>query len=245
MNNDDTSLYSIEFLQAVNDWQIGGDSNMKKKRGDALSELVKDKYEKFKTTDRECYRRIVLTKKYVWKLGENLELEESISAWTFSSNVAKSFKGGPTREERIAVIFKIKPPTECIIINLDLLYKNSDFLKAIESNKHKIKNFNKGIGKYKNSQNEIILKIGNISINSIYAFGGFSSSLTDLSEKYFMHEPNRKEKRFIHKRGRFSNRASIPFWITSDAKERTIEFLTSKTEEIKVRQNKLLTIKNN
>jgi hypothetical protein len=70
---------------------------------------------------------VALAKGGVWKLIAERTLSESISGWTLSPAVAKTFKGGFPPE---GVIFAIKPQPQNVIINLYSLYVCPEFQEA-------------------------------------------------------------------------------------------------------------------
>ena len=84
--------FSLELLQAINDWQSGGDHKQKIRRGDALKALARDLPAEFRTLPSVCYRQ-ELTK----KIGSGscfLKISCPRQLWTSSHDVARYFKGG-------------------------------------------------------------------------------------------------------------------------------------------------------
>ena len=73
------SEFSLEFIQAVNDWQIGRN----RKRGLRLKEFSSTLDERFRQVDGYGFRRIALSKFHVAEMGENQRLPETIASWTF------------------------------------------------------------------------------------------------------------------------------------------------------------------
>lgn len=232
------SKFSVEFIQAVSDWQRGGNNSMKKKKGVKIEELVAGRLEEFKTCSYPCYRRVKLNPHFVWEMGDRLQIKETISAWTSSPEVAQSFKGGPERGS-VCVIFKIIPRIEEIIINLESLFSDSEFMNYIDNCKVQVRHFDAGAGRYLGSQKEIILKIDSVDINDIYAFGGYSSHIDTIIQKASGLKANRKSRRSADRKGGFSGESYKPNWIFNDAKDRTIEFLIKQTKEIKERNESI------
>lgn len=164
---------NIELLQAINDWQI----NSTKKRGEKLKNVCSNLPIKYRESNLICYRKIDLTKEFIWDLiAENL-LAEKVSSWTTDINIAKSFKNGvPLQDgEYKGVILAIKPTLNCTIVNLEELYRSEDFQYSLKINKNRIKNFNLGCEKYSSSQKEIVMEITSVTSQEIYSLGGYSS----------------------------------------------------------------------
>jgi len=228
------SKFSVEFIQAVSDWQRGGNSGMKMKRGVRIKELVADQLDEFKACSFPCYRKVKLNPHFVWEMGDKLQIKETISAWTSSPDVAQSFKGGPERGS-VCVIFKIIPRNEEVIINLESLFSDSEFMNYIDNCKAQVRHFDAGTGRYLGSQKEIILEIDSVDINDIYAFGGYSSHIDTIIQKASGLKANRKSRRSADRKGGFNGESYKPNWIINDAKDRTIEFLIKQTKEIKER----------
>jgi hypothetical protein len=85
-------VFTLELLQTINDWQRGGNAKEKNERGKKLREVATSLPEKFRQTNVTCYRRLKLHKSFVWNLGTDEELAETVSAWTESEDVAMGFK---------------------------------------------------------------------------------------------------------------------------------------------------------
>lgn len=86
--------FTTEFIQAVSDWQRGGDARQKLRRGVRLKELSAEIDERFRRCGLVTYRQIALEKGSIWSLIAERKLPETVSAWTLSPGVAKMFKGG-------------------------------------------------------------------------------------------------------------------------------------------------------
>ena len=84
--NTPTSPFSIEFLQAVNDWQRGGDAKQNRKRGESLRSQCRSLPETFRESPLVCHRQIALPKSGVWDL---------IGAGKLTEKVSSSYQGVP------------------------------------------------------------------------------------------------------------------------------------------------------
>lgn len=180
MDNQDTP-FSIELLQAINDWQIDSTS----KRAQALKNVAYNLPERYRSASQLCFRRISLEGKYLMKLGTSYKLSEKISSWTFDLEFTKKFKHGVPPHGYQGVVFEYKPNREEIILNLHALYSDEFFKAFVKANQKDVKNFSKGIGKYGNSQSEIILDVEFLPLNAIRLWGGYSSDESNLALKYY------------------------------------------------------------
>jgi hypothetical protein len=166
-------MFDAGLLQAISDWQLGGDAEAKQVRGKRLEALASVLPAEFKSCTADCYRRLSLTKGSVWKVGTEYELEETISSWTLSLNVAKAFKDGVPPKGYQGAIFAHQPSAQEVIINLNTLFSNAEFQRAISECRKKIKNFDKGIGRYGNSQREVVLSPESLPLDSVHCWGGY------------------------------------------------------------------------
>ena len=181
-------MFTLELLQKINDWQCGGDAKQNIKRGLALKEAVKNLPAEFRQTEKTCYRQVALTKSFVWTIGTEHKLSEKISSWSECIIVAKNFKGGVPPPGYQGVIFSIQPPKTSLIVNLSRLYNNTEFTQAINTHKGEISGYHNGIGKYENSQQEVVIDIESLPLNSIHSWGGYvepEQRLITLSEMYY------------------------------------------------------------
>ena len=105
-----------------------------------------------------------------------MQLAETYSSWSFDKEFVKKFNVGVPEKGYQGVIFEITSEFKDleVILNLNELFSDPIFKSECESQKHNITNFDKGIGKYYNSESEIILKVNTLKISQIWAYGGFS-----------------------------------------------------------------------
>lgn len=220
------STFSRELLQAINDWQRGGSPEQKAKRGQQLKANALALSKTFRQC-RLCYRQIALPKDALWKLADNLELPETISAWTESLDVARIFKNGVPPVGYQGVIFLLFPPQESIIVNLNRLYLDEEFQEAIKEHSENIRGFHYGMGSYKNSQEEVVVEVNKIRLNDIHELGGYSSSREELTQ--IMYGPDVAPESLA----KFDRLLSLtgltlgPAWIRGDAKDRTIRNISA------------------
>lgn len=226
-------MFTREFLQAVNDWQRGGDANMKARRGLRLKDIAPTLDERFRRTDSRCYRRISLDKVSVFDLGENLKLAETISAWTFDLEFAKQFKEGVPEAGWLGVIFGIMPEPGQVVLNLSSLYGDESFNEACDSLRGEIKGFEMGIGRYSGTQKEVVLQIEHVPIHSIVALGGYSSDLRTIAAKYFGRPATDGELAAVEEALRLVGRSTGAWWLTGAGKDRAVKFWIDSARALK------------
>jgi len=228
--------FGLDLIQAVNDWQRGGDDSQKRKRAKALKKAAADLPKEFRSTSSRCYRQIALKDDGLRHLGNKYELPEAVSAWTKSETVAREFKSGVPPKEWQGVIFSIIPDDESVVLDIDSLYKNDDFMSAISSYKDEVSGCYKGIDRYGNSQSEVVIEISEVPIEAMHAWGGYSSQLEQLAQLFFDYLGVDPKDRDMEKFEEIVSDSDVeigPHWLTTpDAVERVNQRLKELTRQI-------------
>jgi hypothetical protein len=214
--------FSDHIIQAISDWQRGGNPAQKERRGVALKNACTELPDKFRRTMLVCFRQLALCKSAVWHLHDALCLAETISSWTLVTDVAKAFKGGVPPEGLQGVILDIVPPAHSVIVNLDALYRDEAFRAACDAARSRIDGFGLGIATYGNAQNEIVLELQSVPMSSVYALGGHSGSREEIARLWFGHEPTPDEWEEFLCLVKQSEVQLGPRWISGAAKDRVL-----------------------
>lgn len=165
--------FTLEILQAINDWQSGTTTA----RGKKLEELCVNLPDKYRTVESPCYRKINLKKDGVFSIFAHFCLPERISSWSSSVDIVKSFKHGVSLKiGEQSFIYQTNPTKNEVIINLIAVYKSCDFQNSLKQNIENIKNVNLGIVRYNDSQSEVVLKKEVVTHKDIYMLGGRSTA---------------------------------------------------------------------
>ncbi|MEQ8694466.1 MAG: hypothetical protein RIC85_03960 [Gammaproteobacteria bacterium] len=227
----DNPLFALALLQAINDWQ----KSSSPKRGTTLKRLATSLPAKFQTCHLCCFRQIALDKGSVWDLLAENQLPEKISAWTTDLAIAKSFKGGvpPQGQGWQGVIFVLFPRPEHVVLNLSALYHDAAFNAAAKTHKSSIKYFADGIGRYGNSQSEVILEIPDLSVLDVHALGGFSSNRDELARLFFGKVPAAKELAWFDDALEKSGEQLGPAWTEGDSVNRIVKRMQPHVEALK------------
>jgi hypothetical protein len=184
-------MFTIELIQAISDWQRGGDAKQKRRRGERLKLEALKLPAIYRHTTARCYRQIALNNPKLLHLGTQFQLPETISAWTTSITVAKEFKGGvPDRLSYQALIFAVIPPLGTVVLNFPALFENPEFIAAVNQYRSQITGFGDGIGRYGNSQREVVIELSVLPLNALSFWGGFSSSQEKLGKQFFGRDLN-------------------------------------------------------
>ncbi|WP_137719284.1 hypothetical protein [Methylobacillus flagellatus] len=233
------SGFSLSLLQAVSDWQRGGDAKQNKKRGQKLKEVCTSLPEKYRTCLLVCYRQIALPKGGVWDLIGEDRLPEKISSWTLDIEVAKAFKGGvpPARQGFQGTILYLYPPPGSVLVNLSKLYRDPAFLEAMERNKGNITGYYEGAGRYENSQSEVVLEIDAVTPEDIYSLGGHSSPLEELvaqaADLVYRRPTTEAERQQLFLDATHAGVSAGPSWLNMDATRRVLARTEPQAERLR------------
>lgn len=227
-------MFTLKLLQAINDWQNEGIGINKSIIAERIKANAENLHKKFSTLNAKCYRRVDLVGKYTLEIGLNMKLPETTSSWTFQKSVAQNFMGGVPQVGYQGVIFELNPSDDNfeVIINLDELYNDPEFVNACEENKDKITNYNEGIGRYGNCENEIILEVKQLHLNQLWAYGGFSAPRAVLARMYFGHDANPSELAMFDALVKQANITIGGNWVTGTEKDRLVQFHIDKAKEL-------------
>ena len=181
-------MFTIELLQAINNWQKNGYGVDKELLGERIVQLAINLPKEYRTFSGCCYRKFNSVGKTTLKLGLSEFVNESFSSWSTNLSVVKEF-GKKPNSKQIGLIFKLDSSKNKfdVILNLDCLYKNKEFVAFSELNKDYVIDYNLGIGKYGNIQEEIILKDNNLTIDNIIAYFGKGADKKTFTKKYLPH----------------------------------------------------------
>jgi|WetSurMetagenome_2_1015567.scaffolds.fasta_scaffold12055_2 hypothetical protein len=219
-------MFEVGLLKAINDWQRGGNANQKTKRGKALKAAASRLPIQFRKTEGKCFRQIALDKKAVWQVGTQYQLKETLSSWTENLQVAETFKGGVPPLGYQGVIFELTPSADQVVINLSALFESPDFARFVKLNKGSVVDFDKGIGRYGNSQAEIVVETAFLPLNSLHSWGGYTSPENELAKMFFGKAPSKDELEWFRGLMKKAGHNCGPYWLsTSDAVQRVSEKL--------------------
>lgn len=181
-------VFTLPLLQAVNDWQRGGDHTQKIRRGNALKAACLSLPAQYRQPPALCYRQESHKEDRTWQLLIDNELPETIAAWSLSLDVVQTFKGGIPPPDQRGIIFQIAPEPHQVIANIAALYADAVFLESAQARKSEITGYYSGIGDYGNGQQEVVLELGSLDRATIHLYGGFAGTLDQLITEFNVQE---------------------------------------------------------
>jgi hypothetical protein len=227
------SVFGQEVVQAINDWQRGGDHDQKVRRGARLKEVCSDLPPEFRSCDVPCFRQEAHEKARVWQLLADERLPETIAAWTTDINTAKQFKGGVPPEGLQGVIFGITPQSSSVVVNLNAVYRDPGFRKACEQLRRQLTGFDSGIGKYGPSQNEVVLEIANLTPEHVLHYGGFSSSREEIAEMLFNRQPTEEDLEVLDRLCAKAGTKQGAWWLSASGSRAVLDRMKPRIEKLR------------
>lgn len=232
------SQFPLSLLQAVSDWQRGGNAKQNKKRGQKLKEACASLPENYRTCSSCLFRQVGLPKGGVWRLLGEDRLPEKISSWTLNLEMAKAFKGGvpPEGQGYQGVILCVLPPPGSVIVNLRELYQDPDFTAALEKHKGSITGYHDGAGRYGNDQSEIVLEVASVTQQDIYSMGGHSSPfeklVDDAAEQIHGRAVTPEEREALMLKVEHVRSEAGPRWLSPEATLRVVTKMKPHAERL-------------
>ncbi len=226
-------LFTRELIQAVSDWQRGGNHRQKVKRGQRLKAIATALPDHFRICTVPCFRQEAHKKDRVWQLLADNNLPETIASWTTDIDVAKTLKGGVPPADLRGVIFKLTPPEKSVIVNLSVLYANPAFQVAVETHKASIDGYHNGVGRWGGSQREVVLDLGNLDQASIYSYGGFSDNRETLVKLLVQREPLPEDYAEFDDLAKKAGIIPGEWWLTESGTKAVLTRMQPRIKEIK------------
>ena len=205
---------------------------------------------KFKTLNNVCYRKINLNGHHIYKIGVDFKIPEKYSSWTFESPIAEKFNTGiPTKKSgKIGFIFEWNPIQFSdfeVIINLNEVFQSIEFQKACYNFESNIHDFHLGIGRYKGTQQEIILKVSELKIEQIWAYGSYPTPMSLFAKKYYSKKSNQKvepSNKQVEKLAKMLKEQGInrkEMWVTKKTNLKGVNRLIEKNKMYAHQMNKM------
>lgn len=131
------------------------------------------------------------------------------------------------------VIFVKAPSDDQVILNLVEVYADSEFTEACETHREAIPGFSWGIGKYGDSQFEIVLDIEALGTDEVLSYGGFSSTVEDLAALALGHAPSSDELELFELTMAKAGIRPGPWWLSADGTRRVLNRLAPRLAELR------------
>ena len=227
------SAFTPQLLQAISDWQRGGNPKQKNKRAEALVPLARVLPVKYRRCKTLCYRQLSIEKGHIYKLNDRLRLPETVSSWTLDPAIAQNFKGGVPPHGQQGIIFSIFPPPGSVVLNLDTLLDDDEFKAAVAQHQASITGFGDGLARYGNTQREVILRLDHIRLRDVFALGGYSGTEKEIARLYYQREPDFADLVNFYGLMKQTSQQVGPRWVAGAAKDRVIARLQSRMPEMR------------
>jgi hypothetical protein len=134
----------------------------------------------------------------------------------------------------------LTPKPEQVVLNLMTLYLDPDFQTAISARKDQIQGYHDGIGRYGNTQAEVVLHVDTVGPDEICTMGGYSSNRAVLSRLLLGHEPNAAEQIWIDKNIAQSGiEPGGPWWLSTEGWLNVYARIKPKINELRSRGKSL------
>lgn len=228
--------FDLPLLQAISDWQRGGDARQNRRRGEALKVACASLAKKYRTSALCCFRQIALPKGGVWNLIGKDKLTEKVSSWTTSIEIAKAFKNGvpPEGQGYQGVILCVHAKPESVIVNLAELYREPTFTEALAQNKDFIIGYHDGAGRYSDGQSEVVLEIAAVTQQDIYSMGGHSSPFEQLvdvaAREIFGARSTPAQRSELLLKAEHVRSEAGPCWLSPEATQRVLDRMEAPAE---------------
>jgi hypothetical protein len=162
--------YPEGLIRALDNWQSGSKDKARKAR--RLRDWSRDLPPHYREPPPAVYRQVRTTA----LLGIGIALgviPEAVSSWTTSLEVAQRFREDDQNPTKALMIFRRRPAQVDIIVDLNVVYGDPDFLETVQATSARLKKPFRGIERWKGTQKEVVLNetiIGNDEIVSLGAF---------------------------------------------------------------------------
>ncbi len=187
--------YSRELIAAVALWQNGWREDPEKKAQleSGLISEAQNLPDAAKLAPDRCYRSLLLDRTTISALFFNGTLDDRISSWTTDRALAAKFKSH-LGNHQVGIIFSRQPSPHEVVVNIDNMWRDRDFLECLERYRREGAEFHKALSHFapdKNNQSEVVLDVSKLKFADISGFSGRSSfdgicaiaGLTTVAEK--------------------------------------------------------------
>lgn len=135
------------------------------------------------------------------------------------------------------VIFAITPLSTSVVVNLDAVYKDPGFREACEQLRHRLTDFESGIGKYGDSQKEVVLEIANLTPKHVLHYGGIWSSREDIAEMLFKRQPTKEDLEFFDRLCEKAGTRRGAWWLSASGSRAVLHRMKPHIERLRKSHN--------
>jgi hypothetical protein len=137
-----------------------------------------------------------------------------VSSWTTSLEVAKQFRQEDQDRKKVMMIFARRPTPGDVIIDLNTVYADNDFLETVHATAVRLKKAFRGIDRWRNTQEEVVLNETIIGNDEIVSLGAFRQ-LSDVVPLIGAREPGAPSEDQIYRET--GTRSDRHFWTSPES----------------------------
>lgn len=178
-----SDIYTDDLIDAIDDWQAG--SRDKARKAERLTAVTKHLPANYRTTPPEVFRQVRTNA----QLGIGIALDaipEFVSSWTSSLEIAQRFRECDRDRTKVLMIFRRQPVEGDVILDLNAVYADPDFMVTVRAVSARLGRSYKGIERWRGTQQEVVLRetvIANDEIVSLGAFRDLTNVVPNIGER--------------------------------------------------------------
>jgi hypothetical protein len=215
------STFTDEFLEALGAWQNGW-REIQPKRELLAENLCREANvlsDEFRKVNGICYRKRFIHNGELVDLFIRNHCDEGVASWTLDLRFAERLKGLTRQGAVSAAIFEYQPLSSEIIVSLPALWASKGFRASAESYLKRDGYFAAALMNFRDSQQEIILRVP-LRGSEIIALTGASSPFDDLCDRTGI--PENKRDSIFSKLIQSGEYPGDPQYIDRNAAQRAI-----------------------
>ncbi len=172
-----TDLFPEAMIRAVDVWQAGSKDKARKAR--SLKERTRHLPDSYRRSPTRVFRQVRVNA--LLAIGVALDaIPEAISSWTTSEQVARHFRESDQDRSKVLMIFARAPDPDDVILNLEVLYGDPDFLETVSATSSRLGRSFRGIDRWQGTQKEVVLRETAIANDEIISLGAYRQ-LSDIT----------------------------------------------------------------
>lgn len=181
-----TDLFPDGLVRAIDNWQAGSKDKARKAR--RLHDWSRDLPLHYREAPVLVFRQVRVNAQLSMGVAAGA-IPEAVSSWTTSMEVARRFREEDQDRNKIIMIFARRPTTLDVILNLNAIYAEVDFLDTVAATSERLGRRFAGIERWQGTQNEVVLKETTIRNDEIVSLGAFRQ-LNDVVPVFDRLDPN-------------------------------------------------------
>lgn len=165
-----TDLFPDGLIRAIDNWQAGSKDKARKAR--RLRDWSCELPAHYRAAPARAFRQVRVNT----QLGIGVAvgaIPEAVSSWTTSMEVARRFREEDQDRDKVMMIFARHPTPLDVILNLNAIFADPDFLETVAATSARLGRQFAGIERWQGTQQEVVLKETTIENDEIVSIGAF------------------------------------------------------------------------